>query len=371
MKKKLLSVLLAAGMVLSLTACGSKASTEESSEEAAKEETYTIGFVNIGPGEVFEEYASAYESAMTEAGWEASTTNGEFDPNTQISQIENYIAQGVDVLIVFPSSGEAVSAAVDKAMEAGIKVISFVNETENFDVHLTSDDSVVSAYTCELAAKWVEENFPDAEDGSVKACAVVYYANETNVAQSEPLLKIEEYSSKISLEKIYEVSDEDIETGVTAAEDIYTTNPDINLFLVSQSQIALGMNNYYTSLNSPVTDYSDLGIFTINGSTEIYKTILSSADGESPLRGLMLPSGYEAFGKMIVKVANGLMNDELETPSVIYATNEVVIPETAEEVLETGFATSYTTDDLDALFPDITYTTPTDPGYPVLDISIE
>ena len=345
------------------TTAGDVIPAENTSEPAQK---YSIGFVNLGPGAALQAYVDEYEKLFNADGWDASYVDGNFDPTLQISQIENYIAQGVDVLIAFPLSGEAASAAVDKALAAGIKVISFVNETENYDVYMSADNAVTAAYVCELAAKWVDENFPDAADGSINACVLYYSANQTNVEQSDPLLQIEEYSSKIKLVKVAELPDETVETGVSFAENIYTTNPEINLFLTAQTNVALGVSNYYTSLNSPIKDYSNLGIFTINGSNEIYQAIQDSAENKTPLRGTIVAGGPVAAAQAFLEIAEGLMAGKYETPLVNYGKLEVVDVNTAAEIMANGTVNSYSTSDLDALFPSITYTTATPARYPLL-----
>lgn len=85
--------------------------------------------------------------------------------------------------------------------------------------------------------------------------------------QGDVLCKIEDFSVKNKFVTEVEVPDETVPSGQSAAENLYITNPEIQVFLTPDSPIATGINNYYTSMNSPVTDYSGMGIFTINGNT--------------------------------------------------------------------------------------------------------
>lgn len=59
-------------------------------------------------------YADSFEVIILDAGG---------DPVRQIAQIEDFILQQVDVIVVWPTNGEAVIPAVKKAYEAGIKVV--------------------------------------------------------------------------------------------------------------------------------------------------------------------------------------------------------------------------------------------------------
>ena len=52
-----------------------------------------------------------------------SATEGTNDPNQQIAQVESLINEKVDVLVILPHDGKALTSAGQKAMDAGIPVI--------------------------------------------------------------------------------------------------------------------------------------------------------------------------------------------------------------------------------------------------------
>ncbi|WP_397386636.1 D-xylose ABC transporter substrate-binding protein [Paenibacillus roseipurpureus] len=68
------------------------------------------------------------------ASIEVQAANG--DDAKQLSQAENLISQGVDVLVVVPHNAEVASAIVQKAHQSGIKVISYDRLIVNSDVDL-------------------------------------------------------------------------------------------------------------------------------------------------------------------------------------------------------------------------------------------
>lgn len=307
----------------------------------------SIGFVVIGlGGEFFQNLSDTYVEMFTELGWDATYVNGEFDPATQIEAVENYIAADVDVLVLWSISGAALSSVAQQAMDAGVKLIAFVEKTENFDVCMLSDDAVIAGNSAKLAARWVDEHFADAEDGSIEAAVITYTAAENNLAQSEAMLLIEEYSSKIKLSVTYEVTSEDTAAGVDAAENIYTQNPNISLFLTPQSGVALGVNNYFTSLSSPVTEYADMGIFTINGSAEAYEAIRLSKTDEAPFRGTVMTGSVADTVGEIIEYATAIYEGTIESGSVFYAKNVLLNGDTIDEFLETGKVTTLMESDL-------------------------
>lgn len=59
-----------------------------------------------------------------------------YDVEKQISQIENFISQGVSVIVVVPADSEKLSAVVEKANKAGVKIIAYDRLIKNSDVDL-------------------------------------------------------------------------------------------------------------------------------------------------------------------------------------------------------------------------------------------
>ena len=197
--KKIIALLLALVMVFALVACGNG---------GKKDEPKTVAFVGFGPGDFFDMLANTYIETMKAAGWNAEYTSGNFDPPTQIAACENYIAMGVDVLVVWSVAPEAMAGVIDQAMSKGIKVIAFVAPTEKYDVVMVSEDAAMADYCAKLAAKWVDETYANAANGSLDVAVFTCRAAETGVVQGDVLLKMADYSSKIGTVTEIECEDE-------------------------------------------------------------------------------------------------------------------------------------------------------------------
>ena len=335
--KKIIALLLALVMVFALVACGPKT--------PAKDEPKTVAFVGFGPGDFFDMLANTYIETMKANGWNAEYTSGNFDPPTQIAAAENYIAMGVDVLVVWSVAPEAMTATLQKAKEAGIKVIAFVAPTEIYDVVMVSRDEDMADYCCKLAAQWVDKAYANAADGSLDVAIFTCRAAETGVKQGDVLLTIANYSKKIGNVTEIECEDEQASTGLTKMENLYTTNPEIKLFLSAHNGLAQGISNFFTGINSPVTDYSDMGIFCINGDTAVYDMIKASTEGKNPLRGTVMTGSVQDTANelrdMIIGITDGTIKEGHE--QVGGAT--FVFDATIDEFLETGTVKSVTSAD--------------------------
>lgn len=370
--KKVLGLLLVMVLVLSMAGCSSKteekatsdATAEQTTETAAEtavdtveeavtettteatDETHSIGFVMVGLGnQFFEELKSEFNERFSQLGWEVDIANGEFNPQIQITSMENFIAMKKDVIVLWAVSPEPLNAVVQQAMDAGIKVVGFVQPTENYDACLIADNEKIAEGEAKLAAKWVDEHFPDAAPGTVP-CAVITRDNvDSTKSQGDVLRKIESYNPKIKLVNVFDNDAESVESGVKTAETIYTMNPEVQLFLTVNSASALGISNYFTAMNSPITDYKDMAVFTINGGNEITEQIALSVDEKSPLRGTVMTGGVALTVDDMEAVVKGVLDGTYSSKYNQYALNLYVYKDTLDEFLKTGNVISVTDSD--------------------------
>ena len=337
--KKMVSLLLTAALVLSMTV-GMAAVTH------ADEEKKSVGFVTFGlGGDFFQQLADTFVEKFEAEGWEASYADGQFDPTTQIEACENYIAMGVDVLVCWSVAPEAMDSVIESCKEKGIKFVAFVAPTSDYDAVMISDNADLADCLAKLAAKWIDETFADAEDHSVPVAVFSCRTAETGVVQADELLKIEDFSTKAKFETEVECQDETMQVGLEKAENLYMSNPDIKVFLTAHSGLGLGINNYFTAISSPVTDYSDMGIYLINGDNTIAEIIKSSVDGQSPLRGMVLTGSVDDTANDLLAVCTGVLDGSIEPGTVQKAGTTFVYADTVDEYLETGTVTSVTADD--------------------------
>jgi len=145
---KVLAILLAMMMVLSITACGgteknkqaettpeaTEETTEETTDDEAGQDTAdTGGTEKIKVGFVVKSLADQHW-VIVKAGAEKAAAdndveltfiapNSESDVAKQVENIETLTAAGVDVICVAPSNDETVLPALENAVAAGIKII--------------------------------------------------------------------------------------------------------------------------------------------------------------------------------------------------------------------------------------------------------
>ena len=146
-KKFMLFVLM---LVLALmTACSgaSKTTSDGSSNNGASEsgkedEKLTIALsVGTLANPFFVAMGKGAEEAGKELGAEVIVESAEYDLAKQTSQIENFITQKVDVILLNAVDTKGIAAAVQQAKDAGIPVIAVdVNAEGGVDATVTSDN---------------------------------------------------------------------------------------------------------------------------------------------------------------------------------------------------------------------------------------
>lgn len=146
MKKKILSALLSVALVASLlVGCGSDtatstdagsdagAETEETTEPVASNGTRVGVSMPTKDLQRWNQDGSNMEAELTAAGYEVDLQYASNDVQTQVSQIENMISSGADVLVIAAIEGSSLGEALDMAKESNIPVIAYDRLLMNSD----------------------------------------------------------------------------------------------------------------------------------------------------------------------------------------------------------------------------------------------
>jgi len=158
-------------------------------EEAAasypkpKNGKYSLAFMNPQGGNEFLKFLSAAMRLETEKLGGSYTEVTAKEPNEQVTQLDQLVAQGVEGIAIFPLDPASLEPEVKKAKEAGVKLVTIdLNLQENGLEGLMGYESQVLQgrdYGSYLAARYMAENLePGAEIGgiefAIKVPSIVY-----------------------------------------------------------------------------------------------------------------------------------------------------------------------------------------------------
>ncbi|MBQ0027713.1 MAG: substrate-binding domain-containing protein, partial [Lachnospiraceae bacterium] len=154
MSKKILGVLLATAMVAStLVGCGNAAPAAEAPAAEAPAADAAAPADDAAPADVaavaagtkvgvsmptkdlqrWNQDGANMQSELEAAGYEVDLQYASNDVQTQVSQVENMIASGANVLVIAAIEGSSLGEALDMAKEAGIPVIAYDRLIMNSD----------------------------------------------------------------------------------------------------------------------------------------------------------------------------------------------------------------------------------------------
>ena len=134
--KKMLALLMAMALAVSMTACGNGSKSESStssngSQASSGSSTSQDGGNLVGVAmptkdlQRWNQDGENMKAQLEEAGYTVDLQYAANDIPTQVSQIENMIANGCEVLVIASIDGEALGTVLDQAKEKDIPVIAY------------------------------------------------------------------------------------------------------------------------------------------------------------------------------------------------------------------------------------------------------
>ena len=152
--KKFLSVLIATLMVMSLVACGQKAAAPEGeAATTAGPKTVRVGvsiytfddaFMTLYRNELDRYFKTKNNDQVT---YEVTIQDGKNDQAEQTNQIDNFIAQGYDVLILNLVQSTSAATVMDKCASAGIPVVFINREPSETDMKSHNNGDYAGKFT--------------------------------------------------------------------------------------------------------------------------------------------------------------------------------------------------------------------------------
>lgn len=155
-------------LALSLAACGgSEATSAAPQPAAASEQVQAKGEFIIGMSQANK--AEPWRQAMNDQIAAAAIKHSELkvtfadaaqDNAKQVADVEKFIEQGVDLIIISPNEAEPLTEVVAKAFDKGIPVIVLDRKVlgEKYSMWIGADNKLIGKKAGEYVAKWCQEN---------------------------------------------------------------------------------------------------------------------------------------------------------------------------------------------------------------------
>ena len=111
------------------------------------------------------------KAALEGKGYTVDLQYAEDDIPNQLAQIENMVTKGVKALVIASIDGTTLSAVLQQAADAGIKVIAYdrlIRDSANVDYYTTFDNFQVGVLQANSLVKGLKERFPSTKPWNVE-----------------------------------------------------------------------------------------------------------------------------------------------------------------------------------------------------------
>lgn len=177
--------------------------------------------------------------AMEKYGVEVKVVDGEASPEKSLNAVENFVAQGMDGLLLHITDPVILDQAISISHDEDIPVVSFYNEPKTKgNPHVRIDEPSTSFEMGVLAANKWKEFYPDKP---IKV-AMISFMNMEHVMnlRSTPFLEGVK-SIDPSAELVVQLNGEgSSELSMAGAQDILQAHPEVNIVYGSTAEHAIG-----------------------------------------------------------------------------------------------------------------------------------
>lgn len=294
-------------------------SAEEAKSEDAK--SYEIGMTVADlTNPIWAEVCDEVQKKGEEMGSNFTVVAANNDPSTQVAQIEDFIQQKKDAIIVSAIDINSVESAIKDAQDAGIMVMAYGVHTNTYDVSYTNDNAGAGQLIGEQAAQFINDNY----DGKAQVGLLTFYENQECKDRGEAMKKALAENAP-DAELVVEDSCVVADKAMTIVENWLQTYPDMKVIMSIGDGGGIGANQAVKAAGKQ----EGFGIFAVDGTIEALQLM---ANGDPIKAEVAFGAGWQ-LGDGIVEVIldslnNGITEKDQVTP------NELVTVDTMEDWLK-------------------------------------
>ncbi len=247
-----------------------------------------VGMTTMCEASFFDAVEEGVREALRE-GDRLVYVEGQLDANFQQGIIEDFIAQGVDVVLYNPSDSAASLPSLKMMKDAGIPIINF--DSQAADLSYCATYCATDNYQAGVvAANFMMEEHP--EGGTV--AIIEYVAVESASMRSEGFADTIAKSPKWKLVARFDGGNT-TDGALPVAEDIITAHPTLTTIFCANDEMGFGAYSAITAAGLKT------GIYSVNGGPEAKK--MMKTDGEKGIWRATSAQSPIVMGKKSMELA--------------------------------------------------------------------
>ncbi|KRQ14984.1 ABC transporter substrate-binding protein [Bradyrhizobium sp. DASA03076] len=256
-----------------------------------------------------------FEAKKTNPNVKITTVGFEYDLGKQVTQIDNFIAAGVDLILLNPGDPKAIGPAIKKAQAAGIVVVAVDTAAEGADATVTTNNVQAGEIACQyIVDKLGGKGDVIIENGPQVSAVIDRVTGCKNVFGKNPGIKV------LS-------SDQDgkgsREGGLTVAQGYLTRFPKIDAIFAINDPQAIG-----TDLAAKQQNRSGIIITAVDGAPDIEASL---KDPGSPQIQASASQDPFFMARRAVQVGVGILNGQKPASTVELLPSKLVTRDNISE----------------------------------------
>ncbi|MCI1217950.1 substrate-binding domain-containing protein [Bifidobacterium crudilactis] len=299
---KSIAALAAFGALIGLSACGQTGLGTANNTNAATKKSpseLTIGVsISTTNNPYFVSMDEAIQAMAKKNGTKVTVADAQNDASTQLNNVQNFVSQNVDAILVNPVDSDSIVPAIKSANNAGIPVIAMDRGANGGTVLSTVASDNVEAG--KMAAQAVAKAFGnDAKvlelSGTPGASSTIDRGNGFN-----------DEAKKLGLDVVSSQSANfDRTTALNTTQNMLQANKDVKAIFAQNDEMALG------AMKAVQASGQEIGIFGIDGESETHTAIKNGtvtatiAQQPAKIGEMALQAAYDHFAeKKVEKTIN-------------------------------------------------------------------
>jgi ribose transport system substrate-binding protein len=241
----------------------------------------------------------AMEKLITREGGQIIVVDCKNNVTTQISQIENLVASGINVLVIHPAEKTAIDAALKAVRDKGIKVFVYDDDIVNSDINFMVENYKAGYMIGEWAANWINEKF----GGSCEVAILNYPQLQVLLERGNGIVDaIKAIAPNARI--VAESSAINTTEGMAKTETFLQAHPNIKVIASIGGGGAVGANEAVKASGKLTSDF---GIFASDATPEELDAI---AKDEAIRMSIMYTGTPEQFGEVVYGMVDKLYKGE-------------------------------------------------------------
>jgi len=311
------------------TTAGAEATTTTA---AAGEETTTSAAGGEAGGTIAFSYgnesAGIYPIVAEPARIQAESRGYEFlegsangDCDQQVRDVENFVTQGVDALVVLPLCGvEPLEPVLEEASTAGVRIVGYSTEVPNGDAAIVYQNVAGAEALAAEALRWLEEEYTGDPESFTWALFTFDQCGTACTDRTDPIR--DAIVAATGVEPL-EAESVDETSGLEATETFLQQEPDLAMVIGINDAGALGA---YQAMQVAISNGRDPGSIFVAGMDGQIEALELIAEGGGE-NGIYRASGaliLDDLGRAVADLPADLL--EGETVEVFELPYEVITP---------------------------------------------